>query len=701
MVATTDPISTVGHGAILDSKGNEIDPSPEFVIYAQHFYLKRLFELADDKLRAEFKAMQQRLESIKGLTQQEQILLNSALIAWLIDTVKPADAAHLASKNGALRNKFFHITGKQSTVSQDLLDGLKKEGLIKYLSTTMAGGQAYIEECRRAGVPIPPDWGDPAWGRRVGTLRTRFIIRNEIAEVFAFRSPNGVCLALPRSRGESEPITALGIICLGNDTATNTSKACFWDNINVTPDPVPSSDDIYRQFRFPFDIARGDTVPLSRFGGGADLFGGNGVCSDCHAGHNPFIVHPGDAMDLGTTITPSGWYEPLVDPRWPQNPRPTTLLESIRLNPTDRSCLMCHSNLRKIRFPEVSTQLPGYCQTVLRDALGIGFDPTPPVPPATMPLGDIGNPNYQRHIDALITTCNLPPMGTPIRVVINGATQSLPTSDRVDTGGDLGPCTSSDCPIGFCYWRTLHGPFWQRTDSSIPIGAPDYRGSFVRIYAEGGRWKWRALSDPTGGAGMPPPGGTAECMVFRNISGIPDPSNCFSAFATIVDPIGTRLTDSVDATVGGTTVNVLSGFIGNVAQAAFGMDQRPDTLRISEEAGRVLLSQRHTDNPPPPLRIGPLTGESWTNGCNAWTPNYAVRDILSESDVQLVPASQSRDVFCFITGIAGAWSSTRSAGTLQPFAEIYSGREGDIRLRVFPSDGPDRVGAYASCVKLR
>jgi len=69
-VATTDPISTVGHGAILDSKGNEIDPSPEFVIDAQHFYLKRLFELADDKLRAEFKAKQQRLESIKGLTQQ-------------------------------------------------------------------------------------------------------------------------------------------------------------------------------------------------------------------------------------------------------------------------------------------------------------------------------------------------------------------------------------------------------------------------------------------------------------------------------------------------------------------------------------------------------------------------------------------------------------------------------------------------------
>ena len=705
-VPADDPVSTVGHGGIWDAKGREIEPSPEFVIDAQRFYLKRLYQESDQKLQTELKAKLQRFESLKDLTQQEQILVNSALIAWLIDAVKPRDAAHLASKNGALRNKIFRISAQQAAkpISKELLRVLDEEGLIKFLSATTAGGAAYIQECLANGVPTPPDWGPVAPGRptwtRVGSLSTKFIVRGQPAEVYVYESrepePDGICLALPRYAADtsSAPITALGIICLGR--GRERSRSCFWDNVNVTPEPPLA--DITTRFRFSFEIRRGESVPLSRFAGGADLFGGNGVCSDCHAGNNPFIVHPGDAMDLGSRLLPRNWPEPMVDPRWPQNPGPTTLLEGVPRISTDRTCLECHNSLRRLQFPEVSTDLRGYCMTVLRDALGIGFDPTPPIPPATMPQGDIGNPNFQRDINALITTCSQRPIRTPLRVTVNGATQSIP-SGRIDQRGDFGVCTGGDCPYGFCYWRTLHGPFWQRTDFSVPIGSADYRGSFLRIYAEGGQWKWHIFSDP-GGQSSPAPGGTAECMIFRNITGVPDPNNCFSAFATIVDPTGTRLSDSVDATVAGVTTNVLTGYIGNVAQAAFGIDG-PDTLRVTEEAGRVLLLQRHTDSPPAPFRIGPLKGECWANGCNRWTPNYAVRDVHSESDVQLVSTALAPDVFCFITGITGAWSSTRSGGTLQPYAEIYNGTGGDIRLRVFPRDGPDRVGAYASCVRFR
>jgi hypothetical protein len=483
---------------------------------------------------------------------------------------------------------------------------------------------------------------------------------------------------------QNDIITALGIICLG----TQTSKACFWDNLDITSTP-----------KQPFDIARGESVSLTRFAGGGDLLGGNGVCSDCHAGQNPFVVHPGTPLDMGATLIPSAWYEPLIHPSWPQNPGPTTRLESITLNPSDRSCLTCHGQTASLkrRFPEVSAELPDYCRVVLKTAINL------PVPPGTMPPGDVGNPNYSKHRDALTTACTQPPIPRgPISVVINGATKSTPGSSRSDTGGDLGPCTGGDCPIGFCYWRTLHGPFWQTTDSRIPLAAPGYRGSFVRIYAEAGRWKWRAFSDPTGLPPNAPPGGTAECMVYRNISNVPDPNNCFANMFSIIDPDGRRFSDTVDATVGGVTANVLSGLIGNVAQANFfGPNNQPDTLRVFERGGRALLTQNHTSDPPSPLRLGPLMGESWTNGCNAWTPTFAAKDIFTESDVQLVPSPDSRDAFCFITGITGAWSSTRNNASQQPFAEIFTGPGNDLRLRVFPTGDRDRVGAFASCIKMR
>jgi hypothetical protein len=95
-----------------------------------------------------------------------------------------------------------------------------------------------------------------------------------------------------------------------------------------------------------------------------------------------------------------------------------------------------------------------------------------------------------------------------------------------------------------------------------------------------------------------------------------------------------------------------------------------------------------------------LTGESWTNGCNGWTPVYAAKDVFTMNDVQLVPASQSSNVRCYITGITGGWSSTRNNATVQPFAEIYKGTGNDLRLRVQPNEGGDRVGAWASCISL-
>jgi hypothetical protein len=671
-IAPADPILVVGHGAIFDANGKKVDPSPEFVIQAQRFYIKTLYDRANEQLRQKFNA-RHRTRDFKPDNQAEQILLNSTMIAWLIEATEHRDGTDLVSKNTALLSRFVDTADATKDagagrIRKELLDYLVRDGSLKFLAATQAGGDAYITACRQAGVPIPPDWGSNKWQSR-GPLTIDFLGSTPTAELFSFESesPRGVCFALPRSSGNSIPL--LGIICLGTDT----SKSCFWDN-----DHRPGSTMIHK----------GDTVRLSDFLGGADLnlpgqIGTGGKCTDCHAGENPYIVHPGQPMDLGNKIIPKNWHEPLVHPSWPQNSGPTNVLKGIALNSGEGSCLACHTKPPGRRFPEVSTEVPGYCGVILPSAFS-----------QTMPPGDIGSPKYNKHFNALQAACKQPPSGG---VVINGAIQSDPTSSRSDTTIPLSSCTGGpDCPIGFCYWRTLHGPFWQTSSSDIAVGDAKYRGSFARIYVEGNKWMARVLVDPSNGPPQPPPGGTAECTNYDQIATVPDPNLCFAKMFTIFDPDGKKTSQSVNASVTGTkSANILSGVIGNVAQAP------QDTLRVFENGGRIELAQVHTATPPSPLRPGPMTGESWTNGCNAWTPIYEAKDVLSTSDVQLVPPGQANKARCYITGVTGAWSRASENGTVQPFAEIYKGSSGDLRLRVSPVSGNDLVGAYASCIRLK
>jgi hypothetical protein len=673
---TADPIATVGHGAIIGPDGREIDPSPEFVINAQRFYIARLKTEATEAQRREIDAYARRFENMKIESTAERMLVNVTLLHSLVDIVKPQDAAGLLAKNAAMVDRFTGMRDGEPAVKntqagnigKTVADALKREKPFSQAKATLAGGAAYIEECRKVGVPIPPDWGSPSWVSR-GSLGTKFISTGIGAELFTFESkaPRGVCMALPRWDGKSTSL--LGIICLG----TETSKSCFWDN----------------DHRAGVRIGMGESVPLSKFLGGADLnlpgqVGPGGMCTDCHAGENPFVVHPKEPMDLGAAITPNAWQQPIVHPAWPQNVGPTSVLNSIALGPGDGSCLTCHGTGGGRRFPEVSTQLPGYCGTILPKAFSL-----------TMPPGSVGSAAYNKHFNALIDACKRPPSGG---VVVNGGTQSEPVPGRSDTGGDLSTCTGGpDCPIGFCYWKTVHGSFWQETPSSIPIGDAKYRGSFLRIYVDGNKWKWRAFVDATGGPPRAPPGGVAECVAYKDVASVPDPNACYAKINQVFDPDGSILSQTTDATVtGADSANVLSGYIGNIAQSTI---DKPDTLRVFESGGKILLSQNHAANPSP-FKPGPMTGESWTNGCSGWTPTFDAKDVYSTGDVQLVPAAQADKVKCYVTGVDGAWSSTRNSGTVQPFAEIYKGSGGDMRLRVSPNSGQDRVGAYASCVRL-
>lgn len=174
---------------------------------------------------------------------------------------------------------------------------------------------------------------------------------------FVNNNPDGTCIALPRSTGNT--ISLLGIICMGKVS----SNACFWDNQN---------DD-----KVAFEIDKGTVVPLTEFAGGADLYGGTGgPCTACHAGENPFIIHPDTALDLtlaGINLQTDKWYDPIVDNRWALNPGPTNILANI---PSTGNCLVCHTKGEPGgRFPHLSSELEGYCG-ILKQA----FERTMPPP---------------------------------------------------------------------------------------------------------------------------------------------------------------------------------------------------------------------------------------------------------------------------------------------------------------------------------
>lgn len=383
----TGPVSFVGHGALFSESGKEIAATPSFIREAQNIYLQEL--LSRSSKAGEYSVALRQLGASR-LSEADQIHVNAELIRTLIEEIVPENASQLLSINMALHNSYGRMEAlrlrkppswaTRFAPSTQLQQQLVRHGLKRVIANlaTTNSDQAYINECRSAGVPIPPAWGDAAWKSR-GRLATKFIVANQEAAVWTFESssPRGLCIGLPRFAAGASVSGAFGIICQGNDTG----KACFWDSEGVN---------------------LSGTTPLLKWNGGAGLKANElkgGICTDCHAGENPFIVHPGTPLDRGAILKPNKWIDPIVHPSWPQNSKPGTQLDGIVLNPGEGSCLTCH-NAAGSRFPVVSNRLPAYCNVVLKSAFKPG---------GTMPPGSAGNTAYQKHFDALIAACKLPP----------------------------------------------------------------------------------------------------------------------------------------------------------------------------------------------------------------------------------------------------------------------------------------------------
>jgi hypothetical protein len=279
---------------------------------------------------------------------------------------------------------------------------------------TNNGGTAYRAECETLGVPLPPTVLEPIAGwLNHGIITMPFGSGQFHAELWSWStpptvSPEGICLALARWSAPSyDTAELLDVICFGPDS----SKACFFEN---TPDAL---------------IARNQAYPLSELAGGADLVEGSATmdpCTDCHAGENPFIIHPEknafrdlrkDRERLRRLQPASGWYEPIAPAGtpsvpWPHNPGPDTRLDA---PPSSMgSCTECH------KLPQVSTALSRYCAAVYTPATTF-FEETMPLlerKPDELTYEQYRE-TFRNHLDALTQFCGQPPPETG-GVIITG-----------------------------------------------------------------------------------------------------------------------------------------------------------------------------------------------------------------------------------------------------------------------------------------
>ncbi|NOQ80991.1 MAG: VWA domain-containing protein [Methylophaga sp.] len=400
-----EPISYAGHGSIYDFYGNRVVPNQSFVESAQNYYLSKIENEATAAQKTEYQSKRVALDAL-GLSGKDRLYANYRLLKWMNDTVNPKDKSRYTERIQLLQQQVlatdtpitssFDVIGaelfKPSTELQTSIATLNIPETIVLFSTTL-GGDDYKQECEDNSVPSPPKWTSSKWDFR-GDITNEFISSNSTTKVYVYTSiaPQGVCVALPRVTGSTAGL--LGVICLSKVTG----KACFWDNqVGGTTIAVGLTEE--------------QTIPGPKFSGGIDLTApGAGKCTSCHAGENPFNIHPGTALSGFDTFS-NVWYKPIVNPDWAQNAGPASLIDTLD---SSGDCIGCHSaGGTGGRFPEISTKIRGYCNDVLRKA--VGKCTTSPcmdggnIVLPTMPYGDPGSSANAIHVTALINACDSEP----------------------------------------------------------------------------------------------------------------------------------------------------------------------------------------------------------------------------------------------------------------------------------------------------
>jgi hypothetical protein len=416
-----EPVAYVGHGALFDANGKEIVPTPEFIAKAQEWYREHLMARLTPDKRSDFATLDKQFRETFQLHGQAQLVVQQRTLDWLMaNSPDMNDGGRTMSKLNALkfqlRWKLPQATDKGLPKKRELfkltqeldqkLSSFVAAG-IEAQQATVNAGKAYNEECAAAGVPTPPTIGklDPqglnGWKTQGFIPPSALFIVNTPTEVRTYHSssPEGLCIALPRYTDDTKTTVGIdGVICLGQKS----SKVCFWDNQMMGA-----------QFEFPagtqIPIGAADTS-INAEGkyqaGGLELKGGSGgTCTDCHAGENPFIVHPqvdlGGGLKMGQLNKPPlnlptfsvDRYNPIVAAEWPQN---ASSQDPSTVPPICQGCHMVGG--MGGRLPQLSSQLPAYCKTILPQAIM-----------KTMPPGAAGSQAGSVDVVKLLNFCKTAP----------------------------------------------------------------------------------------------------------------------------------------------------------------------------------------------------------------------------------------------------------------------------------------------------
>ncbi|HYO92891.1 MAG TPA: VCBS repeat-containing protein [Polyangiaceae bacterium] len=335
----------VGHGVIVYSDGTTKQPSPEIMREAQSHLVRTLASQATPEERARLErevpeaAASEALQGVEpqGPVDLAQLTSDAAVLEWLVDTVPDGHAAVLKQMSLFLKHE---ISAKRSRQSDESSVSSQSFAIV-----SEAAGAAYATACAAAGVPNPPAWRSSSWVRQgdlVGPSQN-LLQPTMYAEVYTFTSasPAGVCIALPRRDTSSATnYSVVGIICQG----VSSSRSCFWDS-KRPQGQIPTS-------------ATNLAVPGDYFVGGADLRpNGQGVCTDCHAGENSFIIHPATALGLAPNTVAQNWVRPLITAAWPQNAAPGSELMAAGSGCSNAGC---HNKASGRRFPRLE-DLSGWC----------------------------------------------------------------------------------------------------------------------------------------------------------------------------------------------------------------------------------------------------------------------------------------------------------------------------------------------------
>ncbi len=414
-------IAYTAHSALFDPHGQRIQPSVDEL----ESWIDQQFRAATASPNVDTqRRLKEMLSNARKLNLPDPVMQSIVLEALAIEERLPS-FVHITQLNHTIRREWFRSTLDRETFRRgfDAVYALPAELHSKLVELDLVGkneqalgdipgGEDYVALCREEGVPTPPTWEAPNGMSRgdwdfEGELETNLLDFGDPTEVWSFRSnsPKGVCIALPRfSSSSNELIDETGIICLGAETG----NACFYDLVDLEADK---------------------TYGIDEFQAGADLTSG-GVCSDCHAGENPFIVHPNEPLDLGAEISSPIWHVPLVKSVWPQNPGPSNILDLIDLPAGQRECKECHVSSFAGRLPDVNalnlatfatslnqSGIALYCSIVLKRALSGSPYPSDtdthqgPTMGVT-PMGELDEA-FDTHRNAMLALCKqeVPPPG--------------------------------------------------------------------------------------------------------------------------------------------------------------------------------------------------------------------------------------------------------------------------------------------------